>query len=395
MASPVRQILLNSYSRLKKNFFDSSPADTAGGTFPFCHPQSMEYHLFFLRLPNRGILMLGFLIFLAVALPFNQDPNQLRDTFRRVNPSVVVVHALKKPRPGSNGESADISLGSGVIVTADGKILTAAHVIQAADLVEVEFLSGRRAPARILASAPVADIALLQIQNIPDEAVVARLADSDLNQVGDQIFAIGAPYGATHSLSVGYVSARRSPDNIFENLTALQVFQLDLAIFQGNSGGPVFNLDGQVIGIVTHVLAAKEGSSGPAFAVTSNVARKLMLEERRIWLGVEARLISGPAAAVFNLNQGAGLLVQSVAADSLGARLGLHEGSIEATISGEPILLGGDIILEMMGRTISPIPSSFAEIQAMLNRLRPGEKVSMKVLRSGEVVELETTVREN
>lgn len=339
--------------------------------------------------------MLHLFLFLAVVLPFNQDPNQLRDTFRRVNPSVVVVHALKKPRPGSNGESADIRLGSGVIVSSDGRILTAAHVIQAADLVEVEFLSGRRAPARILASAPVADIAMLQIQAIPDEAAVARLGDSEINQVGDRAFAIGAPYGATHSLSAGYISARRNPDNVFENLTALQVFQLDLAIYQGNSGGPVFNLDGEVIGIVTHVLAAKEGSSGPAFAVTSNVARKLMLEERRIWLGVEARLLSGPAAAVFNLNQGAGLLVQSVATDSLGARLGLHEGSIEATIGGEPILLGGDVILEMMGRTISPLPSAFAEIQAMLNRLQPGDKVHMKVLRSGEVVDLQTTVREN
>jgi len=337
--------------------------------------------------------MLHLLLFLAVALPFNQDPNQLRDSFRSVNPSVVVVHALKKPRPGSNGESADINLGSGVIVSADGKILTAAHVVQTADLVEVEFLRGRRASARILASAPVADIAMLQIQAIPDEAAVARLGDSDKNQAGDRAFAIGAPYGATHSLSAGYISARRNPDNVFENLTALQVFQLDLAIYQGNSGGPVFNLDGEVIGIVTHVLAAKEGSSGPAFAVTSNVARKLMLEERRIWLGVEARLLSGPVAAVFNLNQGAGLLVQSVAADSIGARLGLHEGSIEATIGGEPILLGGDVILEMMGRTIGPIPSAFAEIQAMLNRLQPGDKVHMKVFRSGEVVDLETTVR--
>ena len=323
----------------------------------------------------------------------------LREVFRRVNQSVVVVHTEQKPllQPSpeiTNGEPASQQgVGSGVVISEDGKVLTAAHVVQSVNRIEVEFLGGNRVPARILASAPFADVAVLQLSSLPAKATVAKLGDSDQIEPGDQIFVIGAPYGAGHSLSVGHLSARRSPEKFFENLTALELFQIDVAIFQGNSGGPVFNLDGEVIGLVSSVLSKNGSSHGLGFAVTANVARKLMLEEKNLWLGIEAMLIEGKLAKAFNLPQDAGLLVQSVADASLGARLGLHEGKIAMLLDEQPILAGGDIIVAILGQTISPDPVAFQKIQQQLNQLQPTAIVTMKVLREGKILDLSTRIQ--
>jgi S1-C subfamily serine protease len=218
------------------------------------------------------------------------------------------------------------------------------------------------------------------------------MGDSDQVEIGDHIFVIGAPYGATHSLSVGYISARRTADRIFEGLAALEVFQTDAAIYEGNSGGPIFNLNGEVIGIVSHVLTRAEGANGPGFAVTSNVARRLLLEQKRIWMGIEAWLVTGTLAEAFNVPQAAGMLVQSVADGSLGDRLGLREGTVSATLEENAMVIGGDIILEILGTQIRPDGSVIPEIQQILNGMRSGDSVTMKVLRRGRILELTTPI---
>jgi S1-C subfamily serine protease len=124
---------------------------------------------------------------------------------------------------------------------------------------------------------------------------------------------------------------------------------------------------------------AKTGSAtGLGFAVTSNVARKLLLEDKRVWLGIEGWLIEGALATTFNLPQAAGMLVQSVAYGSLGASLGLQEGSLMMTIGELHLMGGGDVILEMLGQPIRPDPHVLAEIQQQLNRLRSGDQLKMK-----------------
>ncbi len=316
----------------------------------------------------------------------------MREIFRRVTTSVVVVHAQKKALTPSETPQPDQNMGSGVLISADGKVLTAAHVIQTADRIEVEFAGGERVAARILASAPFADVALLQLDKVPDKAVVAQLGDSSLAEAGDQIFVIGAPYGANHSLSVGWISARRATENAMENLTSLETLQLDAAVYEGNSGGPVFNLKGEVVGIVSHALAKVGNATGLGFAVTSNVARKLLLEDKRVWLGIEGWLIEGDLAHAFNLPQSAGMLVQSVAYGSLGAELGLREGSVMITIGELHLLAGGDVIVEMLGQPIVPDPKVLGEIQQQLNKLRTGDQLKVKVLRKGKIVELTTKI---
>lgn len=318
----------------------------------------------------------------------------LREMYRRAMPSVIVIHAEKKSLTLTTTDVSPTnqSIGSGVLVSADGKVLTAAHVIAGADRISVDFSDGQSVAARVLASAPFADVALLQLEKVPEKTIVAQLGDSSLTEIGDQIFIIGAPYGAKHSLSVGWISARRSTENAVENLTALETLQLDAAIYEGNSGGPVFNLKGEVVGIVSHALAKVGNSTGLGFAVTSNVARKLLLEDKRVWLGVEGWLIEGPLADAFNLPQTAGLMVQSVAFGSLGASLGLREGSVMMTIGELQLQAGGDVILEMLGQAVIPDPKILSDIQTQINRLQVGDHLNVKVLRSGKIVELSTQI---
>lgn len=337
----------------------------------------------------RWIMMLLFPALISMA-----QAQELREVFRRVNPSVIVVHTQQRVLARNGTEPAENleSIGSGVLISENGKALTAAHVVQSADKIEVEFISGERVSARVLTAAPFADVAMLQLERVPAGTPVARLADSGQVEIGDMIFAIGAPYGAKHSLAVGWLSARRTTENVFENLTALELFQVDMTLYEGNSGGPIFDLKGEVIGLVSHALAKQEGEKGPNFAVTANVARRLMLEEKRIWMGVEALMIEGPLAASFNLPHPAGLLVQSVAEGSLGKRLGLHEGKLSISVGEQQMLIGGDVITEILGQPVRPSAAIFEGLQRRLDQLRTGDTLNVKVIRGGREIELSTRI---
>lgn len=318
----------------------------------------------------------------------------LREVFRRVSPSVVLIEATG-PSPAPDGAaSLEHGVGSGVLISADGKVLTAAHVVSGADTISVRFTTGDPVPARVVSSAPFADLALLQLTHVPPGAVVASFGDSDALAIGDQVFTIGAPYGAGHSLAVGWVSARRVPDAVFEDATALEVFQTDLSVFEGNSGGPLFTVDGEIVGIVTHVLAKEGAATGPSFSVTGNVARRLMVEERRVWFGVESVLIDGEVASAFQLPGAAGLLVQSVAAGSIADRLGLREGTLPATIGALSMVVGGDIMIAVQGVPVSSGPAFLAAFDSTLTRLRPGDVLEVTVWRGGKAVTLTATAAE-
>src|SRR2546428_13848763 len=191
-------------------------------------------------------------------------------------------------------------LGSGVLISPDGKILTAAPVVQTADAIEVEFLTGEPLRAPVLSSEPSADVALLQLEKAPRGPFVAKIGDSDSVEIGAPVFVVGAPLGASHTLTVGYISARRKPNATLSGMSRAEFFQTDAAINQGNSGGPLFNMQGEVIGIVSYILSHSGGSEGLGFAVTSKVARQL-LEQKSFWSGVSGYMLSGDLAQGFNV----------------------------------------------------------------------------------------------
>jgi len=315
------------------------------------------------------------------------EAQQLRELFRRVSPAVVVVRTLERELAQEPSRSlVNIpGLGSGVLITADGKVLTAAHVVQVAERVGIEFKDGKIYPAHVVGSSAQADVALVQLDRLPTGIAPAPLADSDSIEVGDEIVIIGAPYGLGHSLTVGHVSGKLTIAGIVSGVP-MEVIQTDAAINVGNSGGPMFNLDGQVVGIVSSILTQSGGFEGVGFAVPTNVARKVLLSGGSFWSGMDGFLLQDTLAQIFNLPQKAGVLVQQVAAGSPAAALGLRAGTWRAIIVDQQLLLGGDIILSVAGIEIKPKGASLDEMRSVLGNLRPGDSVTAKVLRGGKVV---------
>ncbi len=330
------------------------------------------------------------LIVLALAWPrMPAEAQNLGQVFKRVNPSVVVIRTREREiAEEGKGRFANVSgVGSGVLISQSGKVITAAHVVHVADEIAVEFLSGEVVRAGVVASEPEADVALLQLERVPDGAVVATLADSDQVEVGDEVFVVGAPYGIGHTLTVGHISARHKPNTVYSAMSRAEFFQTDAAINQGNSGGPMFSMAGEVIGIVSHIISKSGGFEGLGFVVTANMARGLLLEHTSFWTGLSGYLLSGDLAKVFNLPQPAGLLVQRVAERSPSAQIGLRGGTMKATIDGATLTLGGDIILQVQGIPIAEA-ASYERIQTDLSRLHPGSQVTITVLREGRQADL-------
>ena len=322
------------------------------------------------------------------------DAQQISETYRKVNPSVVIVRVQQKA-PSSDPQKGLVSLpsfGSGVLISAEGKILTAAHVVQAADQICVEFFNGQLIPARVIATSTSADVALLQLERVPTNGVVSAMGDSNKVDVGDQIFIIGSPYGLSHSLTVGHVSARYAPNSVVSLPGAAELLQTDAAINSGNSGSPMFNLKGEVIAVVTNILSRSGGSEGLGFAVTSKAARQVLLEQKSFWFGLDGILIEGDVAKALNLPQPAGFVVQHVAEGSLAWRQGVRAGTLHTSVDGEDLLLGGDVLLEVNGLRVTAAEGTVDQIYASLSQLKAGERLSSKVLRAGQVIELSTII---
>jgi len=189
---------------------------------------------------------------------------QLRDSFRRVKPSVVVVHS-SDPKPTDTtrpGDVADSGLGSGVLISPDGKILTAAHVVEGEDHLVVEFANEEWVPARVVSISAVADVALLQCDRVPKGATPAKLGDSDKAETGDDIFIVGAPYGLSYTLTVGRISARRPDKSRSGLMSSVEFLQTDATVNPGNSGSPVFNKNEEVIGIVSSIISDTDEFKG-------------------------------------------------------------------------------------------------------------------------------------
>jgi len=310
--------------------------------------------------------------------------------FDQVSHAVVVVYTSQTEYSIQSSQIAPVSvggIGSGVLISPT-QILTAAHVVQAADEVIVAFLDGERIPASVLASRQSHDVALLELER-PATVAPVDLGDSDSVGVGDQIFVVGAPLGQVFTLTVGYVSARRTSADMVGGLSSIELIQTDAAINQGNSGGPMFNLGGQVVGIVSHILSQSGGSQGLGFAVSAKTAREVLLEGPSLWSGLEGRAVTGGLAAVLNVPPpGGGILVQGVAAGSLAERVGLRPGIIPTKIGELELKLGGDLILMVQGIAVGRDLENIDRIVETLAGLSSGETIFITVLREGEQVVL-------
>ncbi len=337
----------------------------------------------------KNIIVVILLTTLTISLLQSQSVSEL---YQQVSPSVVVLYTQEKvPTGGLKQEMATAKgLGSGVLVSDKGDILTAAHVVHSAEHIMVEFPDGEKVTAKVLGSVIAADLAHIKLDWMPENRTIAKIGDSDKANVGDEVIVIGAPYGIERSLSVGHISGRHVKENISEGFAILEMLQTDAAINKGNSGGPMFNMDGEVIGIVSHILSESGGFEGIGFVISSNVATKLFIDEKAFWSGFESIYLKDEMAQTFNVPQNGGLLVQRVVVNSPAFDMGLKGGNIIATINEEDILIGGDIILEVNNISFADELAA-TEVRENLINLKKGDHVTFKILRGGKIIELKSS----
>jgi serine protease Do len=269
-------------------------------------------------------------------------------------------------RFGPQGEVPTQGQGSGFIVGADGIVLTNAHVVQGASEVTVKLIDRREFRAKVLGADPTTDIAVLRIdaKNLP----VVALGDPARLRAGDWVVAIGSPFGFENSVSAGIVSAK---GRSLPGETQVPFLQTDVAVNPGNSGGPLFNMKGEVVGINSQIYSRSGGYQGLSFAIPINVALKVKdqivatgkVAHARLGVGVQE--LNQSLAESFGLKRAEGALVASVQPGSAAERAGIQVGDVITKIEGTPVGAAGDL-------------SAYVGIS------KPGDKVTLEVLRKGE-----------
>ncbi|MBG0551912.1 serine endoprotease DegQ [Enterobacter hormaechei] len=268
-------------------------------------------------------------------------------------------------------------LGSGVIIdAAKGYILTNNHVISQADKISVQLNDGREFDAKLIGGDDQSDIALLQVQN-PSNLTQIAIADSDKLRVGDFAVAVGNPFGLGQTATSGIVSALGRSGLSLEGLE--NFIQTDASINRGNSGGALLNLNGELIGINTAILAPGGGSIGIGFAIPSNMAKTLSQqliqfgEVKRGLLGIKGMEMSADIAKAFKLNVQRGAFVSEVLPNSGSAKAGVKSGDVIVSLNDKPL-------------------SSFAELRSRIATTEPGAKVKLGLIREGKPLTVEVTL---
>jgi serine protease Do len=337
----------------------------------------------------------------AIPPEVNQISEACRAVAKRVKPAVVAVgvsQTVREPaapsgpddffrrffgEPDENGREGPMrrfqrqGLGSGVIIDADGYILTNNHVVAEADEIMVHLADGREFKAKVIGTDPPTDIAVIQIK--AERLPVAQLGNSDKVEVGDLVLAIGSPFGLEQTVTFGIISATgRGGVGItdYENF-----LQTDAAINPGNSGGPLVDMRGQVIGINTAIASRSGGYMGVGFSVPANLASEVMKRIRetgkvvRGWLGVGIQRLTPELAESLKLKTEEGVLISQVFEGGPAAKAGLK---------------AGDVALEYNGK---PVKTSY-DLQSAVAWTKPGTQGTLVVLRDGKRMTLKVEVEE-
>ena len=319
--------------------------------------------------------------------PAEPMPGSLSGAARKAAPAVVSINTSKAPvrDPHSDdpwfqfffGDQANrpqAGLGSGVIVSPEGYILTNNHVVDGADEIDVTLSDGRKARATVIGTDPETDLAILKIEL--DKLPVIVLGDSDTALVGDRVLAIGNPFGVGQTVTSGIVSALGRSQlgiNTFENF-----IQTDAAINPGNSGGALVDVNGNLLGINTAIYSRSGGSLGIGFAIPVSTAKMVLSsitttgQVTRGWIGVEPSELSPEMAETFGVKATSGVLITGVLQNAPGAQAGLRPGDVITQVAGKPVV------------SVSGLLSAVAA-------LTPGETAGLRVQRGDQEVALEVT----
>ena len=322
-------------------------------------------------------------------------PGSYRDAAARAMPAVVNILTMQVPKrgahplardpffkrffgdrdPGLDDDDLRNSLGSGVIVSHEGYVLTNNHVVEGADEIEVVLTDGRKAPAKIVGLDPETDLAVIKIDL--DKLPVIVLGQSELARVGDVVLAIGNPFGVGQTVTMGIISALGRNNlhiNSFENF-----IQTDAAINFGNSGGALVDTRGNLIGINTAIYSQSGGSVGIGFAIPVSTAKTVMeaiIKDGHVvrgWIGVETQDITPELAQSFGLQRTSGAIIAGVVRNGPADKAGIVPGDILLAVDGKPV---GDT----------------TEMLNLIAQLPPGGKAKMTVLRKNREAALDVVV---
>jgi putative serine protease PepD len=295
--------------------------------------------------------------------------------YERTHEGVVEIMAPA----GGGGQSAQ---GSGFVYDEEGNIVTNQHVVDGAASITVRFSDGSTHPATLVGTDRSTDLAVIVVDAPASLLAPLRLGDSSALREGDPVVALGSPYGLEGTITSGIVSALHRQMTAPNNFTITDSIQTDAAINHGNSGGPLLDGSGLVIGVNAQIESESGGSDGVGFAIPSNTVRSIVAQL------VETGQAEHAYLGVSLVTVEAGVAIEAVVNGTPAAEAGLREATGTQTLDGVEVPTGGDVVVEFDGQEVS----TSAELQSAVDAKRPGDKVSITVLRDGKPKTIEVTL---
>ncbi len=315
-----------------------------------------------------------------------------QEVFKYAEKSVVqIVTKVVTPFGVEGGQ------GSGFVYSREGYIITNNHVVEGASSIEVRFTDGSSLEAEVVGTDPYSDLAVLKIKKLPEDVKPLKLGVSSELKIGDTVVAIGNPYGLSGTMTLGIVSQLgrllRAPGGYF----IVDVIQTDAAVNPGNSGGPLLNLKGEVVGVNTAIVSPTGAFAGIGFAIPSNTVKIVVPDliakgyHPHPWVGVRGTDVTPSLSRALKLPVERGFLIADVLEDSPAEKAGLRGGTIDRVVDGHHIRVGGDIIVGIDNVEVRGI----ADILLYLERhVEIGQKVTFHVVRDGQSTDIPLIIGE-
>ncbi|MBN4046306.1 trypsin-like peptidase domain-containing protein [Nitrosarchaeum koreense] len=321
---------------------------------------------------------------------FLEQVYSLPEIFERSEFGVV---SIAVTRTSDLGDSKNV--GSGFVFDKEGHIITNNHVVKNAKKITVTFIDGTSYRAEIVGTDPYADIAVIKLDVDSEKLHPLPIGDSSKLKVGEQISAIGNPFGLSGSMSSGIVSqlGRLLPSGLGFPIPG--AIQTDAAINPGNSGGPLLNMKGEVVGINTAIYSTDGNFSGVGFSIPSNIILKIVPtlikegEFQHPWVGISSANITPDLAELMNLGNAKGVLIMTVIKDSPADKAGLRGSSQTGTINEIEYIMGGDVILSVDGNDVRKIDDLLIHLQREKN---VGDTLNLGILRDGKMINIVLTL---
>jgi S1-C subfamily serine protease len=316
----------------------------------------------------------------------------INEIYRAAAPGVVHIETTTRVQAPTDflgnpfgSAQTERALGSGFVIDKAGHIVTNDHVVQGATTIQVSFSNNERYKAKVIGVDPSTDVAVLQVGVKARALTPLPLGNSDSVRVGDQVIAIGNPFGLDRSVTAGIVSAVQRRIEAPNQLSIGHVIQTDAALNHGNSGGPLLNAQGEVIGVNAQIETggSGQGNVGIGFAIPVNTVRSVvadLIKHGKVehpFLGIEGKTLQPNIARLFHLPVTSGVLVASVRAGTGAAKAGLKSATTQVTVAGESWPAGGDVIVKADGQAVSTIE----RLVDLIATKKPGDTINLEIVR--------------